>query len=138
LTSITDLTSSNTLTAPLSSRFSNLSSNATTLLPTTEPKSPTPPPQPQPQPTKKSKISLFASMPSFGQAFAGVPQLPVDTRARNDVARKIMITLPSPTVGGLDDELILKMVGAEPVGRTNKPKHGAGVIELDAMEKCIA
>lgn len=31
-----------------------------------------------------------------------------------------MITLPSPTLGGLDDELILQMVGAEKV-RKYKP-----------------
>lgn len=110
-----------TLTSGASSRFSKattLKESPSPLLPITEPKyTPTKP--------KLSKLHLFKTMPSFGHAFAGIPPPSVST-ARTDrkhtrnQASKIMITLPSPTLGGLDDELILQMVGAEKV-RKYKP-----------------
>jgi hypothetical protein len=102
------------------------------VLPVTEPKPSAPPPTITT--SLISKFSLFAHMPSFGEAFAGVPPSPIDTtKGRKVVASKIMITLPSPTVGSLDDELILTMVGAETVGKKEKEKERE--IELGEMGK---
>lgn len=96
-----------------STRFSKTSAFSKILspgLPIVEPK----PVYATSSPVKPSKWSLFARMPSFGQAFAGVSPPPPVRTVRRDVVSKIMITVPSPTIGGLDDELILQMVGAAP------------------------
>ena len=109
---------SNTLNSPQSSRFSKSSSpKSPPLLPIIEPKPALSSPTTQP---KRSKLALFANMPSFGQAFAGVAPTPVDTSRKT--ASKILITVPSPTIGGLNDELILQMVGAEPLKKKKKKK----------------
>jgi hypothetical protein len=69
-------------------------------------------------------------MPSYGQAFAGAAPPPVDiSRTKSkETASKIMITVPSPTIGALNDDLILQMVGAEPLRKQNKQ-----IIELAAL-----
>jgi len=127
--SITNLDSSTTLGSPQSSRSSKSSSTAKMILPIAEPK-PTLTSSKQP----RSKWSVFSGMPSFGHAFAGVPPAPVNTaKTRRDAESKIFITVPSPTVGGLNDELILQMVGAGPVRKVSR--SGQSAIELDAMEK---
>jgi hypothetical protein len=77
-----------------------------------------------------SKWSSFSRMPSFGQAFAGVPPSPLNTSTTKsrDTDTKILTTLPSPRTGGLNDDLILQMVGAKPARKQNTQ-----LIELEGL-----